>query len=83
MAIYRKGQLLDFKIPLKILRAFVLNHNIYYIIGVVKSTSPVGQNQDGLWGVLNIDGSFKQIPVDVMIRAKQLIQKENLLKDLN
>jgi len=82
MTVYRKGQNIDFKIPLKVLRAFALNHNIYYIVGVVKKTSPIGQDQGALWGVLNVDGSFTKIPQDVMVRAGQIVQKENLLKDL-
>lgn len=82
MTVYRKGQTIDFKIPLKVLRAFAFNHNIYYIIGVVKNTSPVGQGDSPLWGVLNVDGSFKQIPQDAMTKARQFIIKENLLKDL-
>ena len=83
MAVYRKGQIIKFQISLKILRAFAFNHNIYYIIGVVKNTSPIGQKQEAQWGVLNTDGSFNKIPDNVIVRAKQLIKKENLLKDLD
>ena len=82
MTVYKVGQKIKFEIPLKVLRAFAVNHSIYYIVGVVKKSAPIANQAEPLWGVLNVDGSFKAIPAQVMKRATLLVAKENLFKGL-
>jgi len=81
--ILKVGQEFSFQLPLKVLRAFAYeNDSVYYIVAQLKKNTPIGHHGGVVWGVLKIDGTFDQIPVEAIQRAEQLIVKENLLKDL-
>lgn len=58
----------------KVLRAFVYNDGIYYIIGYVKKGTPLQYNQGPVLGILNVDGSScNNLPEEVLKRAENII----------
>lgn len=81
--IYKTGQTVNCELKLKILRAFALDGNVYYIFGVLKKDTPLRYIVDHLYGVLNVEGSHDSIPLDAYAKAEQLIQNENLLNKID
>ena len=79
MSIYTVGQIVNCELKLKILRAFVVDGNVYYIFGVLKKETPLRHIIERLYGVLNVEGNCEGIPFDVFAKSEQLIQQENLL----
>lgn len=79
MSIYIVGQIVNCELKLKILRAFVVDGEVYYIFTVVKKETPLRYIIDKLYGVLNVDGNCEGIPMEAFAKAELLIQQENLM----
>ena len=82
MPLYKVGQILDLTLKLKVLRAFAIEDVIYYIVGVIRKDSLLRHSATPVFGVLRNDGTHDQIPPEALKRTNELVQKENLLKNL-
>lgn len=79
---YKKDQILNLTLQLKVLRAFAINDIIYYIVGVIRKNSVLRHTSTPVFGVLRNDGTHDQIPPEALNKANELVQRENLLKNL-
>lgn len=66
---------------MKILRAFAVDGNMYYIVWV-KATNISSKGKTPLYGVFRHDDTKGEIPLVVRQKADILIQKEGLLEGL-
>lgn len=71
--ILKTGQLVHYKLQMKVLKVFAQSDDIYYIVGVLKKDTPLRHMEQPLWGVLNVDGSCEAIPAEVMKRAATIV----------
>ena len=80
---YKKDQILNLTLQLKVLRAFALEDIVYYIVGVIRKNSVLRHTATPVFGVLRNDGTHDQIPPEALLKANELVQKEDLLKNLD
>jgi hypothetical protein len=68
---------------LKVLRAFAVEGNIFYIVGI-KSNNSIIRNtiKTSMYAILRNDGTHSGITDEVINRANQLIIDEKLLDNL-
>jgi hypothetical protein len=83
--IYRVGQEIELKfmIPMRILRAFAVNDNMYYIVWIKRDGKIRTQNSTPLYGVFRHDDSNGNIPPEVAQMADSIVIREKLLEGLN
>ena len=79
---YTVDQILNLTLQLKVLRAFAMDDIVYYIVGVIRKDSVLRHTSTPVFGVLRNDGTHDQIPPEALNMADELVQKENLLKNL-
>ena len=82
--IYRVGQEIElrFSIPMRILRAFALNDNMYYIVWIKKGEKIRSTDSGPLYAVFRHDDSDGRIPPEASRMADELVVREKLLENL-
>lgn len=78
MPILKVGDKATFSVELKVIKAFAVEDDLYYLVVLLKKGTPLKHMKDPLWGVLNVDGACEAIPDPVMQRAQVLIQTIDL-----
>lgn len=74
MPIYILGQNLIFQMNLKVVKVFVYNQDVYYIVVLLKKGTPLKHLSEVLWGCLNTDGTHEFVPPEAMAKAQEIIQ---------
>lgn len=84
MAIYKIGQEIDLKvsISMRILKAFAVEDNIYYIVLIKSNDKIKSSNKLPLYGTFRHDDSDGSISEEISKMADEIVVNENLLKDL-
>lgn len=77
MPILTVGQRLPLQLNLQVVKAFVYQHDVYYIFVCVKEGTPLNHLKDTVWGVLSVDGTHTNVPEEAVKRASELVGKIN------
>jgi len=73
MPIYTVGQNLIFQTYLKVVKVFVYNQDVYYIVVLLKKGTLLKHLNEVLWGCLNTDGTHEFVPPEAMTKAQEII----------
>jgi hypothetical protein len=74
MPIYTIGQNLIFQMNLKVVKVFVYNQDVYYIVILLKKDTPLKHLTEILWGCLRDDGEHAFVPPEAMIKAQEIVK---------
>ena len=81
MPILKVNDHVTFSINFKVVKAFVFEHDVYYLVIALKKDTLLNNLEGVVWGCLSVDGTHKMVPEGAFKKAAELIQKINL-KDL-
>jgi hypothetical protein len=75
MPILKINQNVTFSINFKVVKAFVFEHDVYYIVVVLKKNTPLNHMQEIAWGCLSTDGTHDKVPEGAFQKASELVTK--------
>ncbi len=78
MPILKVNDNVIFSINFKVVKTFVYEHDIYYIVVAQKKDTPLNRLEDILWGCLNVDEEHNKVPEGAFKKASEIIQNMNL-----
>jgi hypothetical protein len=74
MPVYKLGENLIFQVNLKIVKIFIYEHDVYYVVVLLKKGTPLRNFTEIVWGTLNVDGTHDSVPPEAMAKAQEIIQ---------
>lgn len=77
MPILKVNQNITFTINFRVVKAFVYEHDVYYIIAALKKDTPLNHMAEIVWGCLSVDGEHKVVPEGAFQKASEIIKTIN------
>lgn len=82
MSILTVGQKIPFTLNLQVVKTFVFEADVYYIVVVLKKDTPLSHMTEIAWGCLSTDGTHEKVPEGAFQKAARLISQIDF-KDFN
>jgi hypothetical protein len=82
MPILRVNQKIPFTLNLQVVKAFSFEHDIFYIVVLLKKDTPLSHAREITWGTLSTDGTHIKVPEGAFQKAARLITQIDF-KDFN